>query len=1269
MRTRVLPILFCLACFLMLISTVAAEEDILLMRVDRINADDLKVLLNAGVPVVMEMNDYLFIEGNRKHLEWLNAHGYAAAVLHEDPGSSDYLVIGLRPDSDLDAIYTLGEVLDSDENWIMIRVDRETTYEPLYTARVFVTRMPHEAMLLPREADPRWAKKQPSASGDQSATFGPADPIVQKIVNQVSTADIDAYWQDLTTNPPTGTRYSSSQGCRDAAAYCKTEYESLKLPAAYQEYSGSYAPNVVGTQEGALSPDKIYIVEGHLDDLPSSGLAPGADDNASGSVTVLEAAKVMSCWAFKSTVKYLVVTGEEQGLNGSEYYADYAYSHGENILGVLNFDMNGWAGDGNPTPENLDVDFNSASQWLGELFAECSQKYGTGLVVDAFLCNISASDHYPFWQKGYHAILGITDNEGYCGHAGNYPYYHQSSDTIANCGNPSFFYSTVRTTVATLAEMAEPFKITMTKPAYGCGSGIGIVVGDRDLNTNPGQQETVTVEVWSDTETTHETMILTERGSDSMIFEGVILTTEAPPAHGDNLLSVEASDTITAEYVDMLDCDGATNVTYTSTALIDCVQPLISNVGEQNISDTSATVTWDTDEDSSSTVHWGMSRPPANTTGKAEMTVDHEVPLTGLQQCTVYYYSVESEDIAGNSATDNSGGQYYHFETYGNFGSGLQPCHGGRATLDKDAYTCSSSVALQVIDMDLNKNPLVAETATLYVTSTTESVLETVTVMETGPNTSRFTGSIQLAQGTPVPDGLLQASDGDIVTVTYLDADDGTGASAVSFDTAMLDCSGPAIQNLRITEITDQRFTVQFGTSEPGNTVVQWGLTPGLGNTITQAPLVTNHQVQINTLDICQDVYIRVSSTDANGNTVVGDMNGTPHQIRTWDIPGLYFRDTFENGPSNWTLGGEWQIDMPRGLGGSSGYQDPSSAYNNARIMGNDLTGMGAQQGDYEHSITEDATTQTLDASAWNNTKLILYRQLNVMRDDLAKIAVIKRHKENDIYSSNNQIVSQSGYSQVSYDVSSLMDGQNSVKLRFKIIADPYNMFGDDGISSGWNIDDVILKDGSLPDYDACGGCLTPPSFYGVKSVHDNDACGAMGVTVTWDAAVSWGTGGSGTYTVYRDIIPDFAPTAANRIVAGIAGTSYNDAAAPVDRTLYYLVRAENNETCSSGPNNGGMTDSNTAHLSVDETTSQPVPGEVTALRAEMVNHAHLRLSWQAPAGAALYRIYRSTEPDTGFVLLEETGSLYYDDLNQGGNANSYFYKVTAVNGCDQEGP
>ncbi|UCF68312.1 MAG: Zn-dependent exopeptidase M28, partial [Acidobacteriota bacterium] len=538
----------------------AEEAGPLLVRIERETRDDLRQLRAQQLPIVGEMRACLFLRGQHEDLNWLEQHGYSIGILDAEARDHDYLIIGLLASDSEQALAGHGDVLLREENWVLLKVERGFDVTPLYGAKVMFSWLAREPVSLPQPRSERPA--------DSTDALEP-DPLVQQVVDAVDTTEIDAIWRDLTDNPPTGTRFSRSQGCRDAADYCFNYLAGLGLETEYHDWNPEHAPNVVATLPGATHPDEIYVAVAHLDDLPSSGLAPGADDNASGSVFVLESARAMSCSAYRNTVRYLTVTGEEQGLLGSEAYAEMAHLRGDDIRGVINMDMPGWEGNGTPDPEDLDLAYNGPSEWLGLMYADISTKYNTGLAVDAFYCpSLTASDHASFWREGYSAIIGITDAQGYCGHSGTYPHYHDSTDTIENCGDPSFFYATVRTSTATLAELAEPFRITFGEPFYACSSVATIVVGDHDLNTDPGSQETISVPVWSDTEATPETIVLTERGADSMLFDGTIALTTASPVSGDGQLSIVEGDTIHSEYTDALDCDGSPDVTYSATATI-----------------------------------------------------------------------------------------------------------------------------------------------------------------------------------------------------------------------------------------------------------------------------------------------------------------------------------------------------------------------------------------------------------------------------------------------------------------------------------------------------------------------------------------------------------------------------------------------------------------------------------------------------------------------------------------------------------------------------
>lgn len=1249
------------ACLLALVAaacvlpTIAVADPDVLARLERQDRNDLARLRAADLPIVLETNRGLFLLGTDADLARAARLGYETAIVDLEARDARYVMVGLTEYSDRALVESYGVVVWEEENWLLLRLPLGVALDGLHPARVFLAPVPREPLAVPRDV--------PEASVERRDAPAP-DPIVEKIVGDVEDDQIHAYWVDLTDNPPTGTRFSRSQGCRDASTYCLDEFGSLGLDAEFHEWAAEHAPNVVGEITGAVDPDQIYIAIAHLDDLPSSGPAPGADDNASGSVYVLEAARTMSCWSFRKTVRFIQVTGEEQGLLGSDAYAAEAKARGDDIRAVINMDMPGWEGNGTPDPEDLDLAYNGPSEWLGLHYRDVAERYETGLVVDAFYCpSMTASDHQSFWKRGYHAIMGITDAHGYCGHSGTYPEYHTSDDTIENCGDPAFFYSTVRASVAAVAELAEPFKITFGQPAYGCGSDLALVVGDRDLDTDPSVVEQVVVEVWSATEATPELVTLTEESASSSLFRATVPTTDDPPVAGDGVLSVAPGDPVHAEYVDAFDCDGAADVAYRADAHIDCTGPVISNVHETDVSDVAATIRWTTDETADGLVVWGETTPPDQQAPEAGERTEHAVPLDGLSECTVYYYEVRSTDVAGNLSRADNGGSFFHFETLGDFGSGLQPCHEGRVTLDEPVSSCSDTVSFDLVDMDLNRDADVAETAVVTVTSSTEVDPEQVVVTETGPNTSRFTGSITTAGGSPAPDGLLQAAHGDVITVTYRDADDGTGAASLSYDTADADCAGPAITDLRVTALTNARATVAWSTSEPADTVLEWGRTPALGETVTAPGLVTDHAVVLNDFASCETAYLRVRGTDEHGNTTVADELGTPHAFASALIPGLYWYENFEQGPGGWILGGEWEIGPPQGLGGSSGREDPSAAYNNDAVLGHDLAGQGAWPGDYEPGTNELARMPSQDASTWESTELLVHRRLNAGAGDDASLWLWTGSGV-PLYRSEGDPVSEANFQVLRYDVAARVDGQPSVRLEFRQSASSSGQY------SGWNVDDVIFKDGRLPDYQACGGCSEPPSFVGLTGVSDDDACAPGSVTLSWPRAVAWGSGNDGTYAIWRGDEDGFVPGPDRLVASGVGALSWTDTGAPADTDVYYLVRAENDETCGSGPDHGGLTDDNAVYLPGRDATSQPLPEEVEGLDVALLDDVHVRLAWTGAPGADRYRVQRALAPQPDeFAPLGEADGLLYDDLHAGADAETYFYLVLGLDACGREGP
>jgi len=156
---------------------------------------------------------------------------------------------------------------------------------------------------------------------------------------------------------------SSIRGIGAARRWIKSEFERISadcdgcLEVFYQDTlvpgagnrripEDTRIVNVVAVQRGARYPNRYVIMSGDIDSRASSSTdattdAPGANDNASGMAGALEAARVLSQYEFPSSIIYVGLSGEEQGLYGGTALARYAREQGWNIVGVLNNDMIG----------------------------------------------------------------------------------------------------------------------------------------------------------------------------------------------------------------------------------------------------------------------------------------------------------------------------------------------------------------------------------------------------------------------------------------------------------------------------------------------------------------------------------------------------------------------------------------------------------------------------------------------------------------------------------------------------------------------------------------------------------------------------------------------------------------------------------------------------------------------------------------------------------------------------------------------------------------
>lgn len=277
---------------------------------------------------------------------------------------------------------------------------------------------------------------------------------VQSIIDQTNIDSLIFFVEELSGEVQTiigGTpytivsRHKNQPGNDKAADYIQQKLESYGLTVYNQSFSSS-GRNVYAIQPGTEFPNQQYMICAHYDDMPSGPIAPGADDNASGTAAVIEAARIMSNYSFPFTIIYALWDEEEQGLVGSNYYANLAASAGDSILGVINLDMVAWDSNNDNVAE---VHTRSVANSIDikDKMAEVLSAYEIDLTLQISNPGSTASDHAAFWNNGYGAILLIEDFQDFN------DYYHTVNDKIQYF-NQSYFHKMCKLAFGTLATFA-----------------------------------------------------------------------------------------------------------------------------------------------------------------------------------------------------------------------------------------------------------------------------------------------------------------------------------------------------------------------------------------------------------------------------------------------------------------------------------------------------------------------------------------------------------------------------------------------------------------------------------------------------------------------------------------------------------------------------------------------------------------------------------------------------------------------------------------------
>ncbi len=258
---------------------------------------------------------------------------------------------------------------------------------------------------------------------------------------------------------------------------CAERFAEHGLEVERHDYGGGV--NVIGILPGRTQPDKQVLITAHYDHIAN---CPGADDNGSGVAGVLEAARLLSMGRYEQSIVFACWDQEEVGLVGARAWVTRAVERGEQVTTVFNFEMIGFLDDtpgAQEFPSGLDLIFPDAYQqaedneFRGDFLAvigdedsddamEAMQTHADAVglpllllelsdeqTTSSFLSDLRRSDHSPFWDAGYPAMM-LTDTSEF-----RYAAYHcRDGDDVVENLDQDFARRNIAVTVGAAADVA-----------------------------------------------------------------------------------------------------------------------------------------------------------------------------------------------------------------------------------------------------------------------------------------------------------------------------------------------------------------------------------------------------------------------------------------------------------------------------------------------------------------------------------------------------------------------------------------------------------------------------------------------------------------------------------------------------------------------------------------------------------------------------------------------------------------------------------------------
>lgn len=294
----------------------------------------------------------------------------------------------------------------------------------------------------------------------------------------------------------------------------------------------------------------------------------------------------------------------------------------------------------------------------------------------------------------------------------------------------------------------------------------------------------------------------------------------------------------------------------TDTIVLDTIPPLISNVQVVGITDTSATVIWETSEEADSGVEWGLTGSYGSSLKDEVFATAHSLTLKGLSPSTTYHFRVSSRDRAGNPASYS--GDYIFITA-----AGLDTIAPFITRVSVSGVTDRLAVISWVTNEPADSTVHYGLT-TSYGLSVSESnfvLKHSIVLRELSPSTVYH---FRVESRDPSGNGPARSGDYTFRTLSAPDT------------------APPIISSVRVSVITDRMAVVSWETDEPADSLVEYGTTAAYGLSVRDGRLVRLHEIRLSGLLPATTYHFRVMSRDATGN---GPSSSEDMSFTTAEVP------------------------------------------------------------------------------------------------------------------------------------------------------------------------------------------------------------------------------------------------------------------------------------------------------------------------------------------------------------------------------------------------